>query len=759
MEWTPFIAWNWVTTVVVVGFVFLCWFTLRAEEGPGRGRRILWLVLRGTALSLLLLIILHPHRIKQREFFEPKDIAVLIDDSVSISLRDEISGSTRLERAQADLQSLKDLYDGESQLRLYRFAREASSISSAEELTASGKVSLIGKALEFVLGDEQERELGAIILLSDGQTSDSEEARRAAWLCSQAGIPLFTRLLGTPEESADLRLSNLLAKQESLYSEKVLLSGKIHAAGFVDADVTLRVTSKGRLLHESIETIVATEQLFKFSFETPYKGFHTYTVELLPMKGERLSDNNSGVVGAEVIDRKIRVINMEGTPGAGHDLENALETDPDIEVTSLFFPQASSFEASRKIPFTVDANNRKVYNIAHPEKGYPKTLDEMLTYDVIVNSDIYKEAFTAEQLDLTVALVEEHGGGFVMVGGETAFGAGNYDETVIDKLMPVDVYDNRDSNWGSFGLEVPREALTHPIMSMGSTIEESARVWEEVFPGFLGLNRANRAKPGAEVLASNTEVSNEYGPLVVFAVQQIGRGRTMAFTSDTTPGWGSLFSTRFGTEEDPLLYYRRFWIQSIRWLAADRIQRKSGELQILLERRVSVPGRPIEIRIPFPLSDPNALITLQGERSDSDPVPVDLVRDEVTRAWRGTTTLDRPGEWIFTARMPRKDLDPLFARALLEVTSDTRELNSTAANQELMKELAEIGDGEVLQGNVQDWTFDVNTTGSRIIEYGRQALWDRWWSWGLLLLLVTIEWGLRRRWIITPKATPGSPDA
>ena len=66
----------------------------------------------------------------------------------------------------------------------------------------------------------------------------------------------------------------------------------------------------------------------------------------------------------------------------------------------------------------------------------------MLTYDVVINSDIYKEAFTPEQLDLTVALVEEHGGGFVMVGGTTAFGAGHYDETVIDKLMPVDCYGN-----------------------------------------------------------------------------------------------------------------------------------------------------------------------------------------------------------------------------------------------------------------------------------------------------------------------------
>ena len=40
---------------------------------------------------------------------------------------------------------------------------------------------------------------------------------------------------------------------------------------------------------------------------------------------------------------------------------------------------------------------------------------------VPASSDIFKEAFTSDPPDMTVSLVEEHGGGFVMVGGHTAF--------------------------------------------------------------------------------------------------------------------------------------------------------------------------------------------------------------------------------------------------------------------------------------------------------------------------------------------------
>ena len=56
-----------------------------------------------------------------------------------------------------------------------------------------------------------------------------------------------------------------------------------------------------------------------------------------------------------------------------------------------------------------------------------------------------------------------------MVGGSTAFGAGQYDKTVIDKLMPVDVVGNRDSEWRSSSSRIrSEEAYTTIIRSCGS---------------------------------------------------------------------------------------------------------------------------------------------------------------------------------------------------------------------------------------------------------------------------------------------------
>ena len=286
---------------------------------------------------------------------------------------------------------------------------------------------------------------------------------------------------------------------------------------------------------------------------------------------------------------------------------------------------------------------RRVYNVADPRRGFPTTLESLLQYDVIINSDIYRQAFTQEQLDNTVAFVEKFGGGFVMVGGVTAFGAGHYDETVIDKLMPVDCYGARDYTYSSFNIEIPEQAFDHPIMQVGDSPAETRSAWLDNFPGFGGLNLANRPKPGAITLALHESMANEYGNRVIFAVQQIGRGRTMAFTPDTTEAWGTMFESRWGVDTDPILYYQRFWNNAIRWLAADRVQHKSSEFVVNVSRRDTVAGVPVRISIPLPESAPAKNINLRCDFPDGTERLLELTVDPVAQTLTSDFTSDQLG--------------------------------------------------------------------------------------------------------------------
>ena len=66
----------------------------------------------------------------------------------------------------------------------------------------------------------------------------------------------------------------------------------------------------------------------------------------------------------------------------------------------------------------------RLHRVDDPRLGFPTTREELLSYDVVICSDIARAAFTPEQLAWTVELVSKRGGGFVMIGGHTSFGAG-----------------------------------------------------------------------------------------------------------------------------------------------------------------------------------------------------------------------------------------------------------------------------------------------------------------------------------------------
>ena len=74
----------------------------------------------------------------------------------------------------------------------------------------------------------------------------------------------------------------------------------------------------------------------------------------------------------------------------------------------------------------------------------------LLEYDVVIHSDIKKESFSPEQLQNIAKLVEQHGGGFVMIGGNSAFGKGGYHQTVLDRIIPVAMEQASDSQGRRF---------------------------------------------------------------------------------------------------------------------------------------------------------------------------------------------------------------------------------------------------------------------------------------------------------------------
>lgn len=188
---------------------------------------------------------------------------------------------------------------------------------------------------------------------------------------------------------------------------------------------------------------------------------------------------------------------------------------------------------------------------------FPNTPGGLADYDVILLSDIGSNTLllhpdtwarglpTPNRLRLIKEWVER-GGGFAMCGGYYSFsgiyGAARYRRTPVEEILPVDIqpYDDR--------IETPEGTLPEVVDADHPILAGLPLAW----PLLLGFNELS-LKPGARLLA-------KVGEQPLLAVQEVGRGRTLAWASDIGPHW---CPAAFASWEG----YARLWPRAVAWLA------------------------------------------------------------------------------------------------------------------------------------------------------------------------------------------------
>jgi uncharacterized membrane protein len=451
---------------------------------------------------------------------------------------------------------------------------------------------------------------------------------------------------------------------------------------------------------------------------------------------------------------------MEGTPADEYLwIHKALVEDPNIECLSM---EVNNQYAARQI----------LYRVNDPARGYPTTREELFGYDVIICSDISRNAFTQEQLDWTRELVHKRGGGFAMIGGNTSFGAGFWEKTVWDGLIPVDMGNTpnnlgRGTNWQqSFRVKVPREVERHPIWRIVDDPVKNREILERM-PEFTGCNLIERLKPAATALGYTDRPLTGVGVMPAFACETFGKGRTFAMAPDSTKDWGTYFERDWGEGGDNR-YFRKFWRNVVTWLA-ENAGGTNRRLRVETDKVIYRPGQPIQVRAHayddkleetdryrlvarlVPAADGKAaalqeaaLAARTGERGYEAGLAAPPLRDLPVAADRALASL-RPLVLEVTAY----DGDKVVSQAALDVQvlDDPEEFQDPQPDPARLEQLARDSGGRVLHGPDElARLLDgyAATPGEVVVQ--KVPLWDQAGLWLLLLGLLAAEWLLRRWW-------------
>ncbi len=760
---------TWALILLAVGALVAVFFAWQGLAPEGRSRRRWILVsLRTVGAALAFLLVLEPGiellattRVRGR-------VAVVLDQSRSMALPANAGGPTRADVAAALLGNAAERAELESrfQVEYYGFGEGVWPVDGATlghahadggtDEAGTGAPSLrdaehsyILPALEEAARSGGSRPLAGIVLLTDGadngvlaegleQGGESGKRDEIASRLAALHAPVFA-LDVTGGELKDLSVSAVKVDDFAFVRNTVEIDVEISQHGYGGLRVPVTLERQGQVVVSSTATLSDTApSRVKLSFIPDTTGEFAFTVRIPVQEGEAVTANNSRSFVLKVIRDRVRVLHVAGKPSYDERfLRSLLKRDPNVDLISFFILRTPT-----NLTNTADVNELSLIPFPTDEIF----AQQLKTFDLVVFHNFNFRPYHMEQYLAGIAAYVRDGGAFLMLGGENSYGEGQYHGTPIEEILPVD-FDGTPAPPGDepFQPRLTVEGRRHPITALMPEESQNVAVWGAM-PQVNGLNHTT-LKPDAQALLEHPVLTDGAGrPMPVVAVTEVGRGRSMAITSDQTWMW-SFFTARAG---QPPRFYDDFFHNAIRWLVRDPELR---QVRLQAEKERFSPTEPVAFIVKARTRDygpaAGARARVDVENTQTNTI---VKSEEAEVSTDGTARIDMgalpaaPYRAVATVR--REGVQLGTAESAVVVEEGGPELAHPAPRPDILKFIAETTKGQALEADGARLSR-LKIRDPERIEIGQRKsspVWDRWPALAALCFIFGTEWFLRRRW-------------
>jgi len=723
-------AWIW---LILVG-VGIC-VLFRTYRGIFRRseRRLTWWLmgLRAAGLLAIVLALAKPTWTRTTEIIDPGRLAVVLDDSLSMSLPDA-TGRSRYARATDAVAGLRDAIEqaGEApQLEVDLFNVNGAPVPTDPPVEPRGERTDLVRAVSQAAARLRSKPLIGLVLVTDGMDNTG---RGDLLALADSPAPIYALGFQEDPEAArlDLAVESVQAPKRAIVHNDIKVAVLIEksAGPAVEARVALK-RGREEMVAENIPMPEGeAKQVVNLVFAPAHAGSFVYTASVATSAGERLLANNARHFPLQVDPDPIRVLYLEGFLRHEYKfLRNRLEDDPDVSLVSV---------VRRANPQRAPA----------PGAGQLVTPDRLEDLDVLVLGDMEADYLAETEYQAVVDWLDA-GHGLLVMGGYQSFGPEGLRNTPLADVLPVVFQDQQPfQSEDPFVLELTEAGRRHPIFEMSGDRVKDTALWS-ASPHLLGSSVVKRAKPGAEVLAVNPNFVADQRPAPVVAVHRYGAGHAMVLTIDTTWRWSRL--TRILGQSDTL--FARFWSQTIRWLAGRDVQADRPLIAVSTDRPDYEVGKPVRIdvkRQPQPENDlavAEVSVVLTNEAGESTPVETRAGSMDPDR-FTGTYYPPAGGRYEVAATLTAAGRPLANQTTEFLVHGSELELADTRTNRAQLKAIAELTGGlyfDVADAAALAGAVDRRDRRTPLVR--RTEFWNSPVLFVVFLAAITVEWLIRRR--------------
>ncbi len=687
----------------------------------GSPRAAVLSLLRLGALFLIISFALNFSLWVRNERKVTQSLAILLDTSQSMSLPGAARKGSRLDEAKGVLLDgpmplLKSLAE-RFNVKLFGLGESLRSLETEDlgKLKAGGKEGDLTEAVDRLADTHS-----MVVLFSDGNLKwKSDFSRR---------LPVVAVPMGDPKGYQDILIKAIQAPAMAFRGREVVIDVTVKGYGYKGLTLPVHlkegkklITAKNISFNEN-----AAEVTISLSFTPEALGSHHLSVGVSPQFGEGLTSNNTVSFSLKVMKDKIRILMISGCPSLSYRfMRMAFKNDPSVDLLSFVVLRTPSdimnvpLQEQSLIPLPIETLFAK----------------ELKNFDLLIFDNLPSHLYLKPIYFESVREFVRGGGSFAMIGGPFFSDEGRYIGSAIEEILPVRLIEKedyrRDSSWR---VRLSRSGKDHPITRFSQDEAYNINLWEEM-PPLDGINVTVTKNSGVTLLES------EDGTLQpILTVGHYGSGRVMVLATDYSWKWYMGMVAK-GKDNWP---YLKLIERMVRWLTKDP---SLDSIQIILPEKGRWVGQEMEVR--FKVREEGFLSGRKGVVSLSVLDPQGFkIKSQVKTGGQGNDYLgsflpEKEGTYTLKIETPTSQLEEH-----LIIASPSEGLDARPHPERLKMISAETG-GRFLSSEdelLKEIETYAEKTESRFVELKSSPLWEKPYTFLFILVLLTAEWYLRRRW-------------
>jgi hypothetical protein len=711
--------------------------------------RVILSALRTSIILLLVFLITAPQVTFPRESIERDIVIAMVDRSSSMNITDVPGPIGRISREQQLNNILEenavvwDTIASQSELRWYGFASNPFTLpwNQTEDVVESkipilerpdGWRTEINGSMEDLLDAMTGRSLSGIILFSDGRSS-SVPARALMRTLRENSIPVFTIALGSTVPVSDIGIIEVDHPTKVFVKDSVpivltcVMNGNDETGEVL---FRLRDDVTDTILDERTLTIDSNDPRVLLTTTLDEAGLRKLRVELVAGEDDLIQSNNERLIEIEVIDRPIKVLYIEGYPRWEYRyLKNLLIRESSIESSIMLLSADLEFAQEGDLPL----------------ERLPRDQEELDQFDLLIIGDVPSGFFTDDQLEMFSENVSSRGMGLLWLGGERSTPS-SWNSTPLEDLLPFTPPFALDEISGGVIVEPTMSAselglfVIDPDSIDGWIPELSLR--ETGWSLLRSVQKIDdlQLKPTTEILARLIDEDGAIHPGVM--MMRFGAGQIIYSAFDDIWRW------RFGRGEE---LTDRWWVGLVRMMARQSIDSSDRALELSIDSKIASPGTPTTIRLQvFDESVSNDLddlvIVSVKDMKGVEIAEVELVREDKSSEWSSEWTPLVEGEFrleIEGRGTPGLSVEDM--KSTIQVRTPDGEYRNLNPDHELLEAFSRETGGLVLPpGSLGELPEALPNRDVLIENPITASIWNSWFFFLLLLVLLVFEWTLRR---------------